>query len=175
MRLTFGKDFDLQGNLRILQLCSRFKTVKLFNSIRKLEDKQEQLLMDPKYSSLRNFLEYVSRQEDMANNRNPKDMYTTEYLSSVVVTDDYDIPNDLGTEFEKHQKQAKVLSNKMQTANEHGELLDVLSGHTKSDSVIPRRVNLKELIRFLNDKNHSNEFRTFAETMQKRKPINYLL
>lgn len=61
MRLTSKIDPNLQSNLRILQYCSRFKTVKLLNSIRKLEQSQTNLLENPRYIDLRDFLEEVSR------------------------------------------------------------------------------------------------------------------
>ena len=61
MRLTSKIDPNLQSNLRILQYCSRFKTVKLLNSIRKLEQIQTNSLENPKYINLRDFLEEVSR------------------------------------------------------------------------------------------------------------------
>ena len=166
MRLSGGNDKTLQSNLRILQLCSRFKTIQLNNIFDHIMLNQKSILENPKFTDLKNFLKDVCIEEARINGEPYVDSYSEESLASVVVPNIYEIPNNLGREFELHQKNAKKLNNTEQTLEEHEELRDILSGHTNTNSISTRQVNLRELRSFLADKNHTKKFQDFSEVMQ---------
>lgn len=174
MRFKTNEDKKLQSNLRTLLLCSRFKSVKIANlQSERLADQINFINREDNFE-YRLFLEQTYIKELERTGAPHVFPIGDQTLARFVVPKEYKVPDEISEQFKAHQEGARKLEVLAKHETEQEELRAILHGHTEVNS-ISRKVDLKELRNYLNDKNHTLGFRGFADNMQKSNPYVTLL
>ena len=174
MRLSPGSDKKLESNLRILTLCSRFKTIKLKTLQDQCMADQNDFLDRKENFEYRLFLEnaYIQKCED--DNMPYALPIDNSQLSGFILPAYTAIPREFIQQNKAHQSNARKINSYAKQGKEQEELRQIILGD-EEDTQSPRKVDYRKLQDFLDDKSHTIGFRRFATRMQKSNPYMTLL
>ena len=164
-------------NINTLRIITSYKKIELLTREKEIKNDQIRNLRSPKNQDLYNYLRTIyeaERQKAKVIDFDEKTVMNN--LSTYIVPDEYELPTDksLRKQLLDHQKKAHKIKYTHKAYEDFEDLTDLLNSAFENKKNL-KNLDLRNLKKFFNDKNHTYEFRKFAKTIETRWPIALLL
>ena len=169
-------DLSKKDNIEILRKATYAYQIEKMIDEGELKKEQLRNIRNPRNRDLYEYLRGVYSDELKKARITPIDetQIENDLLSFSIPSDKYPDDKNLSRKITEHNKKVHSINRTHETLEEYSDLIDLLNNNLENTNQ-SKRLTLRNLNKFLNNKEHTYEFRKFAHSMQKRWPIAILL